>query len=109
MVLGADLLDGTPIYDVKPYVTYADSHPKAVCGYTDNREWKTLDVVFPDTLKALFSEADVKSIVSALQQDPRPRYHDNPERVYAMPFRRNDILFRIEDGKAIVTEVKRFE
>ena len=106
VVLGADLLDGTPIYDVKPYVSYADSHPDAVCGYTENKEWKTLDVVFSDSLTSRFSEADVKSIVSVLQQDPRPRYHDNPDRIYAMPFRNNDILFRIEDGKAIVTGVR---
>ena len=109
VVLGADLLDGTPIYDVKPYVSYADSHPEAICGYTDNTEWNTLDVVFPDSLTSLFSEADVKSIISALQQDPRPRYHDNPERIYAMPFRNNDIFFCIKNGKVIVTEVKRLE
>ena len=106
-VLGADLLDGTPIYDIKPYIAYTDCHGDARCGFTDSRQWNTVDVVFPPSLKTPFSDSEVRSIVSALEQDPRPHYHHDADRIYAMPFKGYDIRFRIDNGTATVTEVEK--
>jgi len=102
IVLGADLMDGTPIYDVKPYVAYADAHPDARSGFTDTTEWQQLDVVFPSDLQQGFSPSDVNTIISALRQDPRPHYHHDPSRIYGMPFAGRDIRFRVHDNIAEV-------
>lgn len=105
VVTGADLMDGTPIYDVKPYVAYADSHPEAASGFTDKVEWQKLKVNFPERLQAVFSAEEVKTIVTALSQDPRPHYHHDPERVYGMPFAGYDVKFRVTDITAEVVDV----
>lgn len=107
-VLGADLLDGTPIYDVKPYIAYCDAHPEAVCGYTDATEWQTLPVVFPEHLSAPFTPSEKRSVISALSQDPRPHYHNDDTRLYAMPFKGYDIRFRVSDGSVEVVDVVSF-
>lgn len=105
IVLGADLMDGTPIYDVKPYVAYADAHPDAVSGFTDTTEWQSLDVIFPEPLQRRFTPSQVATIIAALRQDPRPHYHHDPERIYGMPFAGYDIRFRVHDGIAEVCHV----
>ena len=104
-VEGADLMDGTPIYDLKPYVAYADAHPDARCGFVDQKEWQPLHVEFPDALARLFAADELKGLMEVLAQDPRPRYHDDPQRVYGMPFAGRDVRFRVADGKLIVCEV----
>lgn len=104
IVKGADLMDGTPIYDVKPYVAYADSHPDASGGFT-TKEWKALDVLFPEHLQLGFTADEVRTISQALSQDPRPHYHHDPARIYGMPFAGRDIKFRIADGTAEVLSV----
>ena len=104
-VLGADLMDGTPIYDLKPYVAYADAHPDARCGFVDQKEWQPLQVEFPDALARLFAADELKGLVEVLSQDPRPRYHDDPQRVYGMPFAGRDVRFRVADGRLIVCDV----
>ena len=97
IVSGGGLMDGTPIYDIKPYIPYADSFPDAEEGFT-SREWATLEVEFPEDLKGPFTSSDVGTITALLEQDPRPHYHCDPERTYALTYKGYDILFRV-DGK----------
>ena len=97
-VKGADLMDGTPIYDIKPYVVYADSHPEAKSGFVDQTAWKTLEVEFPNHLADLFSPSDFEALRQTLSLDPRPSYHDDAERIYGMPFGDYDIRFLVEEN-----------
>ena len=97
-VLGADLMDGTPIYDIKPYLPYVDSHAEARGGFTDEHEWKQLQVEMPAELRALLSEADAVALEKALALDPRPHYHEDDGREYGMPFRGMDVVFVVTDG-----------
>lgn len=112
-VLGADLMDGTPIYDIKPYVTYADSHPDAVSGFVDDKEWRPLKVVFADEVTEPvevaipgWTKADVAALKEVLAQDPRPRYQNDPEKVYGMIFNDMDIRFKVDDDVLTVVEIK---
>ena len=104
-VKGADLMDGTPIYDIKPYVTYADSHPEARSGFVDQTSWEPLKVELPDEMARFFTEEEKRGLCQVLAQDPRPRYHDDAERVYGMPFAGKDVRFRVSDGVLTVVEV----
>ncbi|MDY6437642.1 MAG: TrmO family methyltransferase [Prevotella sp.] len=104
-VAGADLMDGTPIYDIKPYLPYADSHPQARGGFTDSTVWQPLRVVFPDKWRACFSDEDAAALTDVLALDPRPHYHDSPERIYGMAFAGRNVLFKVEEGCVTVVEV----
>jgi hypothetical protein len=104
-VLGADLMDGTPIYDVKPYVAYADAHPDARCGFVDKRQWQPLAVEMPEGADRLFTPAELKGLTDALAQDPRPHYHHDPERIYGLPFAGHDVRFTVGDGRLKVVEI----
>lgn len=104
-VRGADLMDGTPIYDVKPYVPYADAHPNARGGFTDATSWKELEVVFPEALLRLFSADEQASLRRLLALDPRPHYHHDPQRIYGFPFGGRDVRFQVADGILTVVEV----
>ena len=106
-VRGADLMDGTPIYDIKPYVAYADSHPEARSGFVDKKVWTPLRVEIPQTLSKHFTENELAGLKQVLSQDPRPRYHDDAERIYGMPFAGWDVRFRVADGVVTVVEVHR--
>lgn len=100
-VLGGDLMDGSPIFDIKPYISLSDSHPEARCGFVDTHEWQRLEVVMPSSVEHRLGEN--ASIVRALiAEDPRPQYHEDPARVYGMPFGSLDIKFRVENGVAYV-------
>jgi probable methyltransferase, YaeB/AF_0241 family len=101
-VSGADLMDGTPIYDVKPYVAYADSHPEARSGFVDQHQWQPLCVEIPDDVVRLFSDDELQALREVLAQDPRPRFHDDPDRIYGMPFANRDVKFRVSDGTLFV-------
>ena len=103
-VKGADLMDGTPIYDIKPYVVYADSHPEARSGFVDQTAWKALEVEIPEHLAGLFSPSDLESLRQTLSLDPRPSYHDDAARIYGMPFGDYDIRFQVEDGVVNVVD-----
>ena len=103
-VLGADLMDGTPIYDVKPYVAYADAHPEARSGFVDQTTWEPLQVVIPDALAAKIPTEYLGALKATLEQDPRPQYHDDPERVYGMPFLEFDIRFKVSGGVLTVVD-----
>ena len=95
-VLGADLMDGTPIYDIKPYIPYSDCHVGARSGFVDDNEWRKLHVVIPDEVARGFTPELLQSLVHTLEQDPRPQYHDNPDKMYGMAFAGHDIHFRVE-------------
>lgn len=96
IVRGADLMDGTPIYDIKPYIKYADSRPEAVSGYVDSLPEKKADVVLSEELASRVS--DPAALVEVLSLDPRPSYHDDPHREYGMTFSGFNVKFRISDG-----------
>ena len=96
-VLGADLMEGTPIFDIKPYIVYADSHADARSGFVDKRQWPKLQVVLPDELHDVFSEEQLKTLRHTLELDPRPHYQNDPQKVYGMPFEGRDIHFRVSD------------
>ena len=97
-VLGADLMDGTPIFDIKPYIVYADSHADARSGFVDKRQWPKLQVVLPDELHDVFSKEQLKALRHTLELDPRPHYQNDPQKVYGLPFEGRDIHFRVSDG-----------
>lgn len=106
-VKGADLMDGTPIYDIKPYIVYADSHPEARSGFVDYRKWTKLEVEIPEcVVKNLrhkgLTDKQLDVLKDVLAQDPRPHYQRNAEKVYGMPFEGVDVHFRVEDGKLTV-------
>lgn len=104
-VLGADLMDGTPIYDIKPYLEYVDSHTGVRSGFVDEREWQRLEVVMPDALRAQFAPDEQETLLAVLAQDPRPQYHDDPQRTYGMPFAGRDVRFRVEGRRLVVVAV----
>ena len=104
-VFGADLMDGTPIYDIKPYVTYADSHPNARSGFVDERPWQELTVEFPQHLQSPFSPESLRALIRVLSLDPRPSYHDAPEKVYGMPYEDYDIRFTVANHVLTVRDI----
>ncbi len=108
-VSGVDLIDGTPVYDIKPYIAYTDSHPEASGGFSDPARDRLLEVRFPEALLALIPEASRGALIAVLAQDPRPPYQRDPGRVYGVPFGRQDVRFTV-DGRALrVCEVKPLE
>ena len=107
VVAGADLVDGTPIYDIKPYVEYADAHTCVRSGFVDEKRWQKVEVCFPDELRTFFSDEDFAALCKVLELDPRPQYHNDPERVYGMPFAGRDVRFRVSgEGVLEVIDVK---
>ena len=105
-VSGGDLMDGTPIYDIKPYVTYADSHPEARSGFVDSHRWEPLKVDLPAALAGKFSDEELAGLRQVLANDPRPRYHDDATRVYGMPFAGRDVRFKVAEGVLTVIDVR---
>ena len=109
-IKGADLVDNTPIYDIKPYIRYADSRPEAVCGYVDALEERSLKVVFPSELSAKIADTEViPSLVETLRLDPRPSYHDDPQREYGLSFAGYNIRFHVSGNVLEVTDVTPIE
>ena len=112
-VLGADLADGTPIYDIKPYVPYADSHPDARGGFTDSAAWQPLEVVFECDVPAKWQAGDesgaahpVDALREILSQDPRPQYQDDPEREYGLLFEGRNVRFRVKGETLTVFSIE---
>lgn len=103
-VRGADLMDGTPIYDIKPYIRYADSRPDAVCGYADEIPQKTLEVVMSEAVRMELGDK-AEAAVEILAYDPRPSYQNDPERVYGLSYAGYDIKFVVVDNTLTVTEL----
>lgn len=101
---GADLMDGTLILDIKPYLPYADSVPDAAAGEYGPQYQELLDVEIPEEVAILYSDEQLAALKEALSFDPRPGYQSDPERVYGFPYGGYDIRFQVADQKAIVTE-----
>lgn len=99
-VSGVDLLDGTPIYDIKPYLPYADSIPDAVGGFTESLEERRLEVEFPSDLLKRVNEGKREALKAVLAADPRPSYQNDPEREYGMRFADYEVRFKVE-GKTL--------
>lgn len=104
-VAGVDLMDGTPILDVKPYLPYADCYPDAAGGFAEDVRGYELEVVFPEELLALIPQEKQKAIQHVLAQDPRPAYHEQPDRRYGVEFAGFDVRFYVRDGILTVCEV----
>ena len=105
-VLGADLMDGTPIYDIKPYVKYADARPHAVCGYVDRLEEKRLKVVMPPEAASCVADRNmIPSLIEVLALDPRPSYHEDAERVYGLSFSGYNVRFKVDGDTLTVVEI----
>jgi len=104
-VAGADMLDGTPIYDIKPYIPISDCHPEASEGYTKETKKHELLVEFPPELLKLYPENKRKAVLGILAQDPRPTYFQDPERVYGAAFAGYDVRFRVDGEVLTVCDV----
>ncbi len=104
-VAGADLMDGTPIFDIKPYAPYADCHPEARGGFTEHADDLLLEVQFPQPLLEQIPPDRREALLGVLSHDPRPSYQRDPERVYGMRFSDYDIRFRVQDRVLTVIEV----
>ena len=106
VVSGADLMDGTPILDIKPYLPYADSHPEALGGFTGNVGGKVLEVDFPPELLAQVPEGKRGALIGVLSRDPRPSYQHDPDRVYGMAFGGWEVGFSVDGDTLRVRWVK---
>ena len=100
-VKGADLMDGTPIYDIKPYVPYADAFPDAAPGFAPTAPEPVLTVVEGPEWHSPFCEEDTDTLKALLALDPRPAFHDDPDRIYGLPFAGYDVKFRVS-GQTLV-------
>ena len=106
-VLGADLMDGTPIYDIKPYVAYADCHDNVRCGFVDRSVNRRLNVEMPADVAQLFDDNSLMSLRKVLELDPRPRYQHDSGKTYGMSFAGYDIHFRVDGDTLIVVDAVR--
>ena len=104
-VAGADLMDGSPIYDIKPYIPYTDCHPDAKGGFTTNVEMKPLAVSFPAELLEKVPQEKREALFGVLEQDPRPRYQKDPNRVYGLSFAGMEIKFSVSGQTLSVIEL----
>ena len=107
VVAGADLMDGTPIYDIKPYIPYTDSHPEASGGFSDDVRADRLEISFPEDLLQKVPAEKQDALQSILRHDPRPHYHSDPDRQYGFFFAGLEIKFRVEDTLLTVTSVEK--
>ena len=102
-VSGADLMDGTPIFDIKPYLPYVDSHPEATGGFAQPLTSYELNVDFPEELLERVATAKREALIAILKQDPRPAYQKDPDRVYGFPFAGQEIKFTVDDERGLLT------
>ncbi len=107
LVRGADLMDGTPIFDIKPYLPQADCRPEASGGYTDETPWRGLSVEAPPALLEQVPAASRQALLDVLAADPRPHYHKDPQRVYGMSFAGMEVRFTVDQGMLRVVGVER--
>ena len=105
-VSGADLMDGTPIFDIKPYLPYCDSHPDAIGGWTTEADNRMLQVDFPAELLEKVPVAQRDGLIGVLASDPRPRYQNDPQRVYGMGFGGVNVKFTVDGEQLTVREVE---
>ena len=105
-VFGADLINNTPIYDIKPYIKYADSHPDARSGFVDTNPIQYIKVEYADALKENYKDIDFDSLTSILQLDPRPHYHKDNQKDYCFEFQKHAITFCVQDKTLLVTNIE---
>lgn len=108
-VSGADLMNGTPILDIKPYLPHVDSIPEAKGGFSTQVEWETLEVDIPENLKALIPAEHQETIINLLSQDPRPAYQNDPEKVYGVTYGGQNIRFKVSNNTLNVIEITEAE
>ena len=108
-VAGADLMDGTPIFDIKPYIPYGDSHPDATGGFTDNVSDFLLDVNITDDLLEKIPHSKRSALLGVLSHDPRPSYQNDPDRIYGLEFAGYDVRFKVSKKTLTVIEVDRYD
>ncbi len=104
-VLGADMMSGTPIYDIKPYLSFADSVPDAISGFADDVKDKSLTVVFNDDYSAVLDESRLKSLNEILSQDPRPSYQNDNKRIYGFEYADCEVKFSVDDKTLYVISI----
>lgn len=104
-VKGADILDGTPVFDIKPYLPFADSHPLAKSGFSGEVMENNLEVIFENGCEKNVKPGHIENLRAILSEDPRPHYHDDPERVYSFEFSEYKIKFRVENTTLKVIEI----
>ena len=102
---GADLMDGTPIFDIKPYIPYGDCHPEAAGGFTDRTKDFILQVDFPQDLLNQVSQEKQQALIGVLSHDPRPSYQKDPDRVYGLTFGRWNVKFSVKENRLTVLDV----
>ena len=107
-VSGADLADNTPIYDVKPYVEYADSRTGVRSGFVDMASWEPLEVEIPELIAQKLGPEDTAALSEVLAQDPRPRYQEDPERLYGLVFGEYNVKFSVQNGKVFVHSLEKY-
>lgn len=105
-VAGADLMDGTPIFDIKPYIPYSDCHPEATGGFTDTAEDFLLEVQIPAELSAKIPEEKRQALLGVLSHDPRPSYQQDSDRIYGLSFADWNIRFTVKDKLLTVIEIE---
>lgn len=105
-VEGADMMDGTPILDIKPYLPFTDSHPEALGGFAEEQNKKTepLEVEIPSDIACLFDTEKLEALRGVLAADPRPHYQEDPERTYALEFAKYEVKFQVREGRAIIID-----
>ena len=105
LVGGADLMNGTPIYDIKPYLPYTDCRPEATGGFTDAVLKRTVEVVIPPEAAGNRTEEELRALRAVLREDPRPAYQEDPDRIYAFEFSGMHVAFQVKDGVLRVREI----
>ena len=108
-VAGADLMDGTPILDIKPYIPYGDCHPDATGGFTDRRARQVLEVTLEEPWRSLVPPNRLEALTGVLAQDPRPSYQHDPKRVYGLGFAGLDVRFTVDGERLTVVEIVKEE
>ncbi len=108
-VLGADMADGTPVLDIKPYLPYTDSVPDAACGFASTGLDHRLDVVIPPEKAHVMEPEKLETLVSVLAEDPRPAYNGDPERIYGFGFAGYEIKFKVSENTLNVTDISKAE
>lgn len=108
-VAGADLMDGTPIFDIKPYIPYSDSHPNASGGFTDQANDFLLDINFPENLLEIIPSEKQAAAIGVLSHDPRPSYQNQSDRIYGLTFSGFDIRFKVNGKNLTVLDVSKVE
>ena len=99
-------MDGTPIYDIKPYISFTDAHPDAQNGFAEDAKAHALDVAVPQNLAKKLAPEHLKALISILAQDPRPAYQNDPDRIYGFPFAGAEIRFKVSDNTLEVVDIQ---